>query len=194
MVRYALLPALAATLAVAGCGSSGKSTLNGAASQAGVGVQLADCIRAHGVPNFPDPTASDGGGVQIQASRSSGSGQSMTVNGVSVNAPAFQSAMRACQRYMPRGGGKLPPGGIATIRKTALKFAACMRSNGVPNFPDPQVQTGPNGGVGVRIGGPGSGLNPQSPAFQRAQRQCRPLMGLLGGPKGAPPGATGVGG
>jgi hypothetical protein len=193
MLRYATLSAIAAALFVVGCGSSDPSTSNSASASKNQGVQLADCIRSHGVPNFPDPSTSDGGGLQIQASRSSGSGQSMTVNGVSVNAPAFQSAMRACQKYMPHGG-KLPPGGIATIRKNSLKFAACMRSNGVPNFPDPQVQAGPNGGVGVRIGGPGSGINPGSPAFQSAQQKCRPLMGLAGGPKAGPPAAAPTGG
>jgi hypothetical protein len=178
---------------IAGCGSSKPGARTTASTGKNAGIELADCIRSHGVPNFPDPSTSSGGGLQIQGSRSSGSGQSMTVNGVSVNAPAFQSAMRACQKDMPRGG-KLPPGGIATIRKNAIKFAVCMRSHGVPNFPDPQVQAGPGGGVGVKIGGPGSGIDPRAPAFQAAQQKCRPLMGLPGGPKGAPPGAAAVGG
>ena len=39
-----------------------------------------------------------------------------------------------------------------------------MRSHGVPNFPDPQFQTGPGGGFGVRING--AGIDPNSPAFQ----------------------------
>jgi len=56
-----------------------------------------------------------------------------------------------------------------------------MRSHGVANYPDPQFGSG---GLGaVRIGGPGSGLDPNSPIFQRAMQACA-SFGL--GPKGRP--------
>ncbi|MGI8507072.1 MAG: hypothetical protein ACR2MK_09795 [Solirubrobacteraceae bacterium] len=58
-----------------------------------------------------------------------------------------------------------------------LKFSTCMRSHGVPDFPDPSS----NGGLRLRVG-PGSRLNPQSPAFQSAQQTCRKLL-----PGGGPP-------
>jgi hypothetical protein len=48
-----------------------------------------------------------------------------------------------------------------------------MRSHGVPNFPDPSA------GGGIQIG---PGVNPQSPAFQAAQKQCFKLL-----PGGGPP-------
>jgi hypothetical protein len=49
----------------------------------------AQCMREHGVPNFPDPTFSaDGGGVTIS---SGGRG------GIDPRSPAFQQAQRACQ-------------------------------------------------------------------------------------------------
>jgi hypothetical protein len=183
MLRYATIPALAATLLVAGCGSS-KDPSNGpsSASVRSAGLEFAGCMRSHGVPNFPDPSAGSGGGLQIQSSQRNGQGQSMTVNGVPVNAPAFQSAMNTCQKYMPRP--KALPGGITQVKANALKMAQCMRSHGVPNFPDPTVKSGPNGGIGVQISGPG--LNSQSPAFQAAQRKCKPLMGRPGGGPGAP--------
>jgi hypothetical protein len=87
---------------------------------------------------------------------------------------------------MPRP--KAIPGGLEVAKKNGLKFAQCMRSHGVPNFPDPQIQSGPGGGIGVRIGGPGSGINPQSPAFQSAQRACGKLFGGLGPKTEAPAG------
>ena len=59
----------------------------------------------------------------------------------------------------------------------ALKFAACMRSHGVPNFPDP---SGGGGGIQIPVG---SGISPFSPAFKAAQQDCHTL--LPGG--GAPP-------
>jgi hypothetical protein len=78
------------------------------------------------------------------------------------------------------GGASGQPGGTGTSAKVAsnqmLKFSACMRANGVPNFPDP------SSGGGIQVG-PGSGLNPQSPAFQAAQKTCGKL--LPGGGPGA---------
>ena len=58
---------------------------------------------------------------------------------------------------------------------TALAFSECMRSNGVPNFPDPK----PGGGLEFPVGGGNVG----SPAFRSAQAKCRKLL-----PDGGPPG------
>jgi hypothetical protein len=56
-----------------------------------------------------------------------------------------------------------------------LQFAACMRSHGVTNFPDPSS----GGGIDINVG---SGINPFSPAFKTAQTACRKLLpGPLGG-------------
>src|SRR5215468_7255891 len=57
-------------------------------------------------------------------------------------------------------------------------FSACMRSHGVPNFPDPDAQ----GRLRLQ-GGPGTGINPDSPQFQAAQKACHKL--LPGGEKAA---------
>jgi hypothetical protein len=180
MLRYATIPALAAAMLIAGCGSSkSNSSPSGSGASASAqssGIAFAECMRSHGVPNFPDPTACSGGGVQIQASQRAGSGQTMTVNGVPVSAPAFQSASQACNSKLPHGG-KGPPGGITAIRAKALKMAQCMRSHGVPNFPDPQVTSGPGGGVGVKLGGSGSGIDPNAPAFKSAQQTCGSIVG-----------------
>jgi hypothetical protein len=178
MLRYATIPVLAAAALIAGCGSSNTSSgSNGSgASAQSSGLAFAECMRSHGVPNFPDPSASSGGGVQIQASQRAGSGQTMTVNGVPVSAPAFQSASQACNSKLPHGG-KGPPGGITAIRAKALKMAQCMRSHGVPNFPDPQVTGGPGGSVGIKLGGPGSGIDPNAPAFKSAQQECGSIVG-----------------
>jgi hypothetical protein len=54
----------------------------------------------------------------------------------------------------------------------ALQYAACMRSHGVPDFPDPNK----NGGFSGT-----STVNPSSPTFQNAQSTCMQLSGL-GGP------------
>jgi hypothetical protein len=174
-----ILSLLAAAVGVAACGSSDPSTTTGAASSGtgkdASGVAFASCIRAHGVPNFPDPTGNGQGGVQIQQSQRSGSGPSTEVNGVPVNGPAFQAAMSDCRHYLPNGG--VPTAAqTAAMKAKAFAMSRCMRSHGVPNFPDPKFQTGPNGGgVGIQIGGPG--LDPQSPAFQAAQKACGSIFG-----------------
>jgi hypothetical protein len=174
---------VALALPLAACGSSNPSTTSASAtsSKAEHGIALANCMRANGVPNFPDPSSTSGGGIQIQQSARSGSGPSTEVNGVPVNGPAFQSAMQKCHSYLPNGGHP-PPGGLAAARQKALKFAACMRSHGVPNFPDPRVSSGPGGGIGIRIGAPGSGLDPNSPAFKSAQQACGTFIGKAPAP------------
>ena len=62
-----------------------------------------------------------------------------------------------------------------------LVYSACMRSHGVPNFPDP----GPGGGFGISSR---SGIDPASPSFKSAQESCRKLL-RGGGPVSGHPSA-----
>lgn len=59
--------------------------------------------------------------------------------------------------------------GSSSGKDLGLRFASCMRAHGVTNFPDP------SSGGGIRITS-GSGINPQSPAFQSAQAACFKLL------------------
>jgi hypothetical protein len=63
----------------------------------------------------------------------------------------------------------------------ALQFSACMRSHGVPNFPDP------TSGGGIQITS-SSGINPFSPSFKSAQSACRKSL-PGGGPGSGQPSA-----
>lgn len=152
---------LAATAAVSACGSSGNSG-GSASARRNAGIAFADCMRSHGVPNFPDPGS--GGGIQIPS-------------GTNPQAPAFQSAQRACQKLLPGGG---PPPHASEQQKLRLfAMSRCMRAHGVTGFPDP-VSTPPSGppaGGGIAFGAPGSVLViPQSliesPAFSHAAGVC----------------------
>jgi hypothetical protein len=183
---------LATAIALAACGgtspSHGNQTASNSSSGNGVGLKLAHCMRTHGVPDFPDP--SSGGGFQTSLSGSSSGSASVTVNGHTLNirGPAFQKAMQECRSKMPQG----PPisgAQLAQIKQGALKMAQCMRTHGVPNFPDPNVTSGPGGhGIAVMIGGPPGSksgprvFDPRSPAFQRAQASCQHFMGKMGPP------------
>lgn len=121
----------------AGCGShaaTGSASNTGAASSASSasastgasaqatkrekGVKFAECVRAHGVPHFPDPNAT--GDFNF---------------GVDVSAATFTAAVNACKSLQPPG--TLSSHRSAKQQSAALKFAACVRAHGVPDFPDP---------------------------------------------------------
>jgi hypothetical protein len=153
------LAATVMTAAVlAACGSSHKPQ---ATAGSGGPLQVAKCMRAHGVTNFPDPTA--GGGISITPA---GGGISITPgDGLNTQSPTFRSAIVACKKLL---GPKGPPHSIpASFRRQAIANAQCMREHGVPNFPDPQFPAG--GGMMFTLP---SGVSPNSPAFQQAQRIC----------------------
>ncbi len=183
-MRLTIIISLLAALGLAGCGSSSPS---GTATNASAGqssdttsktLEFASCMRSHGVSNFPDPT---GGHLALRIQQNS---NSTTVNGVEVNSPAFRSAMQTCRSYMPNAG--MPsPAQTAKAKSQALAMSRCMRSHGVPNFPDPKMQPGPYGGLAFSVDFGGTGIDPNSPAFQAAQNDCGSIIGT---PKIAPTG------
>jgi hypothetical protein len=174
---------IAGAVAVAGCGSGGSSAQasGGTTTKPGVDqvVKFADCMRAHGVPSFPDPTS--GGPIRIGGPGS----------GIDSRSPAFQAALRACRKLQPGGGGPKPMS--ESQKLAAIAFARCVRKHGVPDFPDPSNASaaGPSPGhLVVDLRGMtfalGPGLDPRSPAFTRAAAACGlPLPGKPGDP-GAP--------
>jgi hypothetical protein len=147
-------------------------------------VAFAQCMRSHGVPEFPEPTE---GKLLIQRSNHNGH-----VTGINPQSSQFQAAQKACAKLAPNGGKPPSPAEQAKMQEQALKFSECMRTHGVPNFPDPEFSHG-GGGVGIRIGGKQGGparIDPNSPQFQAAQKACQ---SILPGPKGsAGPGAVAV--
>jgi hypothetical protein len=180
------LVACACGLAVTACGSSGSGGKDGNSRAANYQsfLNYSKCMRAHGLPNFPDPSA--GGGIQISPSE-----------GVNPSSPAFQSAQKTCQHLLPGGGpGNQKP--TEQDKQRMLALANCMRAHGLTNFPDPttgQPNLGAGGpGQGAIIGINGlffnlgaAGLNPQSPAFEHAAEACNfPGAGRLGNGKHPP--------
>jgi hypothetical protein len=168
--------ALGCAVALAACGSSAKSS--GGPAGTSSGIKFADCMRSHGVPNFPDP--GPGGGIQIPAG-----------SAVNPQSPAFQSAQNTCFKLLPGGG---PPRGQASEqrKRMMLRLAQCMRSHGLTTFPDPTATPpSPGAGFGIAFGSPGSFLAVpqaliQSPAFKQAAAACGfPGAGRLGDAKSA---------
>jgi hypothetical protein len=150
--------AAVAAVAVLGAGCGGGSSRTGSANQptsaAMVGhqfVAFAICMRSHGVPRYPDPQIS-GSASHVQVSISPGSADP--------NSPAFKSADHACHNRMPNGG---KPTNGARYQAQDVTFADCMRSHGVPNFPDAD-----RGGAFTLP----STIDQQAPQFQRATKAC----------------------
>jgi hypothetical protein len=80
-----VVAAVGCTLAVAACGSSSKpGGAPSASDRYASSVRFSDCMRSHGVPNFPDPNPSDG---EVRITPASG---------LNPQAPAFLSAHNAC--------------------------------------------------------------------------------------------------
>jgi hypothetical protein len=117
-------------------------------------LAYAECMRSHGVSDFPDPTPNPGG-----------SGGGFNLNGgsgdLNPSNPTYKSANGACQSLIPSGTPKNPAQQLAQ----SVKLAACMRSHGVPNFPDP------NGEGAFNLGA----INMGTSQFQGALKACRSL-------------------
>jgi hypothetical protein len=130
-------------------------------------LAYSQCMRAHGITDFPDPQAGSGGGFSLQLKGGPGSDLDPT-------SPTFQAAQAACQSLMPTPPPGAQQGKVSPqLQQQALAFSQCMRAHGVTKFPDPQF----NGNGGVIIGaGPNSGIDPNSPTFQAAQQACQSLL------------------
>ena len=147
-VRIAIVTTtLSAALAAGGCGASHKPS-HSASSPGPTGVAFATCMRSHGVPNFPDPGPN---GIDLE--------------GIDTQTPAFRSAHQACTPLQPADSAS---GSAASEneRLAAINNAKCMRSHGLPSFPDPKFLA--SGGNSVSL----HGIDTQSSGFKRAQAAC----------------------
>jgi hypothetical protein len=140
------------TVLIAGCGGSGTLGNSKSSSVYAQGVKYSDCMRSHGVSNFPDPNTA-------------GSGASTQSSPADEQSPAYESAQRACADLHP-GGKPLQVAISAAEKASMIVNARCVREHGVPNFPDPRF--GPTGGVETGA----LGKDARSPAFVRAVKTC----------------------
>jgi len=109
----------------AGCSDAAAQAGNTAAATRAQGMKFAECMRKNGVREFPDPDASGSLTIDQIANGSS----------LDTDSAAFTQAMSACRDLAPAGftGSKRSP----EQQQAALKFAQCIRDNGVKDFPDP---------------------------------------------------------
>jgi hypothetical protein len=165
-MHRALRPLAALAVVVllsAGCSNAAAQTGTGsnAAANREQGMKFADCMRKNGVRAFPDPNAS--GELTIDA----------IANGTSLNtdSAAFKQALSTCKDLQPAGfmGTKRS----AQEQEAALKFAQCVRENGVKDFPDP-TEDGPLIDTSRIPSVERAGVPPRSnPVFNAALQKCR---------------------
>jgi hypothetical protein len=138
----AIIATAALALLAAACASgsspssaSGPSNTGGSAGSPSA-VAYSACMRSHGVPNYPDPD-------------SSGQLPKTDAQLLGVSTSQYQAAQQACQHLLPADGSlqqqehqcmqnsECPPALVQQMMTGDMKLARCMRSHGVPNFPDP---------------------------------------------------------
>jgi hypothetical protein len=153
---------------LAGCGG-GAHTSSSAKVMSGA-LAYANCMRSHGVPDFPDPN----GQGEFQLHTVFENGHVTQGEDLVPSSPAFRAGERACGPF-GSAGRLVPAAQEEHAFKQALKAAVCMRTDGVPNYPDPKLI---DGSIDQEFNGK---FNPDSPAFQRAAKKCaRPGVVLSG--------------
>ena len=152
-----IVPLLA--FGAASCGGGGgreSTTASGTGTSSAADIdkmrQYATCMRANGV-DMPDPEPD--GRLTMKQSGDAASHEEK-----------LRAAEARCRHLMPDGGkpSKPRPDQLAKLREESR----CMRENGVPDFPDPDPETG-----GIKIDAKkGGSLDPESPTFKKAQHKC----------------------
>lgn len=143
---------------VTACGGGGGA---GGSSPAAAGstafqhaLAYAQCMRSHGEPGFPDPDSK---------------GNFLNLGPVNINSPQYLSAIKACGHLLP--SYQVTPAQRQQDLSRALRYSACMRSHGIPSFPDPVELA--NGNIELRLGA-GHGSSPQQQAATEACRKFLP--------------------
>jgi hypothetical protein len=177
VIATAVLALLAA--ACSGGSSSGSGSSPNAAGPADSpstnsqkALAFSQCVRAHRVPNFPDPGSS--GGIVKETAQQLG-----------VSSSQLQAALSACEHLLPNTGNVDDnPAELNQWWSQMQRFAGCMHSHGVPNWPDPspypQDPVRPTfnlnaAGISFHQGTqPGNIVN--SPQIQAEVQQCESVL------------------
>jgi len=126
MVAACAVAALAVVVVIGkGCSHAPASGTNSSGSAHEEAMKFAECMRNNGISQFPDPSPSGGFTIDAIANGSS----------LDTSSAAFKQALGECKDLEPAGftGQKRS----AELQQAALKFAQCVRDNGVKDFPDP---------------------------------------------------------
>jgi len=161
-------------LMAAACGGGPSSTGSGGSSNAGGSTSspllaFSRCMRSNGVPNFPDPDPLSSN-VKVNSAQ------------LGVSGSQLQAAENACQHLLPPGANdQFPPAEVQLLLPGMRRFSQCMRSHGVPSFPDPTTDS--QGRPVFPVSSAGISLQEShSPQFNTAMQECEHVMpSQLGG-------------
>lgn len=159
------LAATSCALILAACASSTKHHGNPSTAHAQA-VRYSNCMRSHGVSNFPD--------------RPPGGGFNVRTLGSETGSATFLAAQIACAKTQPSGSGRPAPCTGKQEQQIVAK-ARCIRTHGVPNLPDP---TTVGNGMFALPNLPPS-WNPQAPAVIKATKACAHVGMPIPSPNGA---------
>jgi hypothetical protein len=174
-------------LLAAACGGSGSSTGSrgspnapGGSTSSASAVAYPACMRSHGVPNYPDPD-------------SSGQLPKPDAHHLGVSSSQLQATQQACQHLLPNNGDAInvrsvqqcmladdcPKSLVQRVLNEERSFARCMRSHGVPNWPDPITDSQGRPVFAISISK--DGFNPYSKPIWAKGNDCSHLMPSLPG-------------
>jgi hypothetical protein len=155
------------TSSAVGTASIGSTPSAGSTSSTGTGsasstyvsdkVGFAHCLRTHGVPDYPDPDAA---------------GQEPPNSKQLIGTPQGQAAVNACSYWGSRIQNDVAAQNQA-VRVEYVRFAECMRSHGLPNFPGPVYA---EGRVEFVLSASQDGFDPHSPQVLAKARECEHVL------------------
>jgi hypothetical protein len=179
----AIIATAVLALLVAACSSGSPSSAGSGGSPQAAGssnspsaVAYSACMRSHGVPNFPDP-GSDGAIPKGDAQH------------FKVSTSQLQAAQQACQPLLPVGGsidqqteqcmssGNCPPALVQQLLNLERRFAQCMRSRGLPHWPDPTLDSQGRPVFVISISRDLGGVDPHEPQISSKEDECARLTG-----------------
>ena len=125
VATMALLAAACGHPASGGTGEASKRGTTDSSKRSPSALAFSRCMRSHGLRGFPDPVTS---GVVPKVS----------VQELGVGASRFQAVLKDCQDLLPVGSDDIfPAGEVQELLPGMLRFSQCIRSHGVPDWPDP---------------------------------------------------------
>src|SRR5262252_4569619 len=144
-----------------GASSTGSTSSNGTGGVSAAYVSdklgLARCLRAHGVPDYPDPNAS---------------GQEPPGAKQLIFTPHGQAAVGACSSWSKRIRND-DAAQNQVVTGEYVRFARCMRAHGLPDFPDPAYA---EGRVEFVLSASQDGFDPHSPRVLAKAHHCERVL------------------
>ena len=171
------LLAAACTASAASTGAGGSPNATGSPNSGSASSQLvaySQCMRSHGVPNFPDPTSQ---GLPKGSAQQFG-----------VSSSQLQAAQRACQHLLPttqsfqqqiqqcETTGDCPQNVVQQALTVMREYAQCLRSHGVPTWPDPTIDSEGRPFFNASAAGISYEYT-HSPQFESKDAECERLVG-----------------